>query len=63
MKAEIPWGDYNITLEHHPNQREGLFLATIVDGKYAGKSFLFRCDKTPWIDPTIRTFRGGRNEN
>lgn len=43
MKNEIPAGDYSITLEHHPNQREGTFIATIKEGEHKEKGFPLRC--------------------
>ena len=37
--TELPDGDYCIALEHHPNQREGIFIATIQEGELKGKGF------------------------
>lgn len=39
MAMEIPEGDYSITLEHHPNQPDGVFLAIIADGEHKGRGF------------------------
>ena len=63
MKKEIPDGIYHITLEHHPNQASGVFLATILDGEQAGKGFMRRILGVSEIDPLPRSFRKGPNEN
>lgn len=55
MKNEIPAGVYNITLEHHPNQREHLFVATIVDGKYRGRGFPYLCGDVRWLNQPSNT--------
>lgn len=38
MKTKIPAGQYCVTLEHHLNQREGTYIATITIGEHKGKS-------------------------
>jgi hypothetical protein len=60
----LPDGDYHITLEHHPNQRKGVFLTTILDGEQAGRGFPYYAQGALQVFPFNRTIRKGRkNEN
>ena len=62
MKTNIPNGIYKVQLEHHPNQRVGNFIATVVDGDLAGKGFMYHAQGAPWIPPTVRSIKKGRKD-